>query len=395
MIPLDHQPRTSKKEVALLEMLSLIYEEMDLDAIEERFVDLTAEIFGFDRVALLFVKHRKGVLQGKLCKGFDPGTISSLEIPIRADNILTRPLVTGFPIVSGEKEEDPLLAAIGVHQFALIPIVHKKRLPCWQLKKCHQSACPAYGQRWLRCWLVPDTLCSGSSSAGPEKKEEMCQKCKVFTQQDVESVEGVLLADNSLTDRAITGENVSVLSIISHAVGVAINNTKVYSRTLREAIQDELTGLPNRRYFNERLLDEVDRARRYNGAFSLVFCDIDHFKKVNDSFGHPAGDRVLAQIAAVLRENLRSSDTVARYGGEEFALLLLNTKKPQAMHLAEVLRQKIAEAAMPGLAGRKVQASFGLATFGEDSSSFEGLMAKADQALYQAKAQGRNRVCTC
>jgi diguanylate cyclase (GGDEF)-like protein len=394
MIPRENQPEAGNRDLALLEMLSLIYEEMDLDTIEERFVDLTAEIFKFDRVALLFVKHRKGILQGKLCKGFDPGMISSLEIPILTENIFTKPLITGFPLISDKREADPLPATIGLTNFALIPIVNKKRLSCWQIKKCGQTDCPAFGQRWLRCWLVPETLCfNSSSSALNGSKMEQCRECQVFTQQDVDSVEGVLLADNSLSGMVITTECLSILAIIAHAVGVAIDNTKIYSRTLREAIQDDLTGLPNRRYFNERLLEEVDRARRYNSSFSLVFCDIDHFKQVNDTFGHPVGDRVLAQVATILRENLRSSDSVARYGGEEFALLLFNTKKEQALHLAEVLRQKIAEPLIPDLHGRRVQASFGLAVFGDDSSSFEGLIAKADQALYQAKALGRNRVC--
>jgi len=386
---------TTPREIALLEMLSLVYEEMDLDAIEERFVDLTADIFGFDRVGLFFVKHRKGVLQGKLCKGFHPGVISAMEIPISAEFLLTRPLVTGFPVFSTTVEtEDSHARQIELVDFALIPIVNKKRLSCWQIKKCQETTCPAYDKKWLRCWLVPGTRCGDIPLDDCARKEEVCRECEVYAQQDVDAVEGVLVVDNSLSGRPVTREDVALLSIIAHAVGVSINNAKVFSRTLREAIRDELTGLYNRRFFNERLLDEVDRARRYGGSFSLIICDIDHFKAVNDSFGHPTGDKVLVRVASVLRENIRSSDMVARYGGEEFAILLLNADKKLARSLAEQLRRELAGCLFQEIDGQQVTASFGVATFSDDSISLEGLVAKADRALYLAKTQGRNRVIT-
>ncbi|MDH4318037.1 MAG: GGDEF domain-containing protein, partial [Desulfobulbaceae bacterium] len=366
---------TTDKEIALLEMLSLVYEEMDLDAIEERFVDLTADIFGFDRVGLFFVKHRKGILQGKLCKGFDPGLISSLEIPLTSENMLTRPLVTGFPVFPDETCRDPYLRKMGLIDFALVPIVNKKRLSCWQIMKCSKSECPAFGKKWLRCWLVPGTKCGDIPLDDCAGKEEMCRECKVYAQQDADTVEGVMVVDNSLSGTPISKEKVTLLSIVAHAVGVAINNAKVYSRTLRESIRDELTDLYNRRFFNERLLDEVDRARRYGGCFSLLVCDIDFFKEINDSYGHPVGDQVLIRVAAVIRDNIRSSDMVARYGGEEFAILLLNTDKNMARTLAEQLRRTLAATLIKEIECRQVTASFGIATYGEDSISLEGLMA--------------------
>ncbi|MFA7346578.1 MAG: GGDEF domain-containing protein [Desulfurivibrionaceae bacterium] len=383
------------KEIALLEMLSLVYEEMDIDAIEERFVNLTAEIFGFDRVGLFFVKHRKGMLQGKLCRGFDAGTISSLQIPVTADNLLTRPLVTGFPVFNKEAAAaDPYILKMGLTNFALVPIVNKKRLSCWQILKCYKNECPAFGKRWLRCWLVPGTKCGDIPMDDRGQKEQMCRECEVYAQQDVDAVEGVMVVDNSVSDRPIDSEQVTLLSIVAHAVGGAINNAKVYSRTLRESIHDELTGLYNRRFFNERLLDEVERTRRYGGHFSLVICDIDLFKRVNDTYGHPVGDRVLMQVASVLQNSIRGSDMVCRYGGEEFAVLLLNSGKELACGLAEQLRNKIAATPMADLGGESITASFGVASFGEDSISFEGLLSKADQALYQAKTGGRNQVRT-
>jgi GGDEF domain-containing protein len=352
-------------DVAIFEMLSLIYEEMDVDSIEERFVDLVSEAFSFDRVGLFFIKHKKGVLQGKLCKGFEPGTISSLEIPVEEKYLFTRPLISGFPLWDVVAENDFHARKMGLNNFALVPIVNKKRVPCWKVKGCEARDCPAFGKRWLRCWLVPDTKCNDGSVPTFEDKMKNCRACPVFASQNIDTVEGVMLVDNSISNKPIDSDMITVLSIIAHAVGVAINNSKVYTKTLKVAIKDELTGLHNRRYFNERLLDELERAKRYSVDVTLLLADIDHFKQVNDTHGHP-----------------------------EFALLLLNTTKQKAVEIAEGLRTVIEKTSEKETNGIKISASFGVAAFGEDANSFEGLISKADKALYFAKAQGRNRVCT-
>ena len=166
----------------------------------------------------------------------------------------------------------------------------------------------------------------------------------------------------------------------------------MYSNALREAIHDDLTRLHNRRYFNERLIDEVDRAKRYGNQISLLFCDIDYFKNVNDTYGHPIGDDVLRWIGNMLRSKLRKTDVVARYGGEEFAIILLNTEKNKAYDIANGLRSSIADQGLPGNDRVRATLSIGVATYGEDAITFEGLINCADKALYKAKSQGRNRV---
>lgn len=378
---------------AIPEMLSLIYEEMDVDTIEERFVNLVAEIFSFDRVGLLFVKHRRGVLQGKLCKGFAPGTISSLEIPIDGGSLLTRPLLSGYPLLENPGEDDPFVQALGLTNFALIPIINKKRIACWDIKQCGEQQCPAYGKKLIRCWLLPETRCCTASPQGTPDK--MCGECPVFLRYDSRASEGVMLVDNSLSGQPIEKETVLLLSIIAHSVGMAINHSKAFTNVLQESIRDELTGLHNRRYFNERLVDELERAKRYGSHFSLLFADIDHFKAVNDTLGHQVGDAVLASLGRLFHRHLRHSDVVSRYGGEEFAMLLLDTDKEKAIAIADHLRAVIAvESVAPGESPTRVTVSFGVATHGEDGHSLEGLLEKADKALYCAKAQGRNRVCT-
>lgn len=383
----------NNKEFLMLDMLSIVYEEMDIDAVEEKLVNMVSEIFSFDRVALFFVKHRKEVLQGKLCKGFEPGTISSIVLPIAEQYAFTRPLVSGFPLWGSEIKEDRFTRQIGLTHFAVIPIINQKRTSCWQLKNCAARDCPAYGKQWVRCWLVPDTGCCDGAVLSAHEKSSLCEKCTVFTSQKTQAIEGILLVDNSLTKREIDEKTITILSIIAHAVGVAINNSKVYSHALRDAIIDDLTGLHNRKYFNERLLDEVDRARRYGGDVSLLMCDVDYFKQVNDTYGHPTGDRVLKMIGRHLHDKLRKTDIVARCGGEEFGVVLLNTGRKEAVRMAETLRSLVAESTLPGEEDIRVTISIGVSALGEDINTFEGLINASDKALYMAKSQGRNKVC--
>ena len=378
------------QNTVILEMLSLIYEDLDIDSIEERFVNLVAELFSFDRIALFFVKHKRGVLQGKLGKGFKEGSISSIAVPIVDRFLLTRPLITGFPLWNISSSGDPFLQDMELRYFALVPVVNKKRISCWQVTSCNEKDCPAYGNKWLRCWLVPETRCKAGCQPTPEEKLQLCQQCQVFNGQDSDAIEGIMLVDSV---HPIDDETVTMLSIIAHSVGTAINNTKKYFHVLQDAIHDDLTGLHNRRYFNVRLIDEIERANRHGGKISLLFGDIDNFKRVNDKHGHPVGDKILQLIGSTFLENLRHSDLVARYGGEEFAVLLFDSSKQQAMHIANNLRKAVAAATLPGDKNISVTISFGVAALGEDSNTLDGLLAKADQALYRAKAQGRNRVC--
>ncbi len=381
------------KDYLLLDMLSLVYEDMDIDAIEERFVNLVAEIFSFDRVGLFFVKHRNGMLQGKLCKGFEPGTISSIEIPVTDDYLFTKPLITGFPIWGKDHAHDPFTKKIGLDNFAIIPIASKKRISCWQIKNCETKDCPAYGNKLLRCWLMPGTKCSDGTERTIAEKAEMCEVCPVFASQNTNTVEGILLIDNSESRQQIDEKTVTLLSVVAHAVGVAINNSKTYSNVLRDSIHDELTGLHNRRYFNERLLDEIDRAQRYGSNISLLLCDIDHFKNINDTYGHPTGDQVLIWLGKTFRDKLRNTDIIARYGGEEFAIILLNAEEKETFQIAEELRSTIADAAIPGHDNIRISISIGISILGKDSGNFNGMINNADKALYHAKSQGRNKVC--
>ena len=169
---------------------------------------------------------------------------------------------------------------------------------------------------------------------------------------------------------------------------------QVRSELARMVSTDALTGLPNRRHFQEALDAEMARVQRYGGSFSLALLDLDEFKSFNDRFGHPAGDAVLCELAGVLREHMRASDRVARLGGEEFAVILVGTGKEAARSVVERLRIAIADLDLGHLAvpGCTVTTSIGVAAVPDDAEYAAELVRHADVALYEAKARGRNCV---
>jgi len=161
----------------------------------------------------------------------------------------------------------------------------------------------------------------------------------------------------------------------------------------RLATTDALTSAFNRRYFMSRLEDEVERVRRYKRPSSLLMIDVDHFKRINDGFGHDVGDTVLIQLVKLLEGQVRQLDTVARFGGEEFVILLPETVEKDALISAERLLELVRASSIDA-AGNTIQftISIGCAEFGSDCPNVEAILKTADLALYDAKESGRNRV---
>lgn len=178
-------------------------------------------------------------------------------------------------------------------------------------------------------------------------------------------------------------------------VGLGWLLTRAYDELRRQAVMDALTSIPNRRYFVEQLIRELHRSVRERMPLALIILDIDYFKRYNDHYGHVAGDQCLRQIAAVLKESLRrATDFCARYGGEEFVIVLPSTSLEGALGLAEQLCGALAELELEHRASPfgKVTISAGVARNAEGGLDHETLIQRADQALYRAKEQGRNRV---
>ena len=190
------------------------------------------------------------------------------------------------------------------------------------------------------------------------------------------------------------------LEHMAAVVAMCIDNVISHERLKLDGLTDGLTEVFNRRFFEQRLHDEVERWERTAQPLSCMFVDIDFFKQVNDNHGHQTGDRVLQQVARVLGSELRSSDILARYGGEEFVLLLPDTSQVTAAKIADRLRSLVENMKLSKLLGvpLNVSVSIGLAVLSDDyqdnddQPASEWLIAQADKALYQAKGSGRNRV---
>ncbi len=193
-------------------------------------------------------------------------------------------------------------------------------------------------------------------------------------------------------DRPV-GIAVAALDYLTNVAGLLPSPTLIPARTFNDvaemALQDEMTGLFGPSAFRMLVHKEIARASRFREPLSLVMLDLDDFKRINDRFGHPVGDQVLAGVGQVLRSTLREADIAARYGGEEFAALLPRTPADQLLPLLERLRAAIAERP----SGRpSVTASIGAASFPEHGVSARELIVRADDALYAAKRGGKNRV---
>jgi diguanylate cyclase (GGDEF)-like protein len=204
---------------------------------------------------------------------------------------------------------------------------------------------------------------------------------------------GVFNAE-SVEPSAFSDEHVQTLTVIARQAAEVIRSAQLLEETRRLAITDALTGLFNRRHFNQQLEENVGRAARYDEPLALVFLDVDHFKSVNDKFGHQAGDRCLQALARTLRESVRDSDQIARIGGEEFAVLLIRADRELSLSIAERLRNRIDDLILEEDPPLPVDltASLGIAFFREDGNDPKSLLRAADRALYTAKRLGRNRV---
>jgi diguanylate cyclase (GGDEF)-like protein len=185
-----------------------------------------------------------------------------------------------------------------------------------------------------------------------------------------------------------------ILIIFSRQAALTIENAKLFAKVEEMALRDTLTGLYNRRYFNQILDYEINRAKRYRQPLSLIFIDLDHFKEINDTFGHSIGDQFLKQIAQKLNSLFRTTDLVARYAGDEFVAILPTTANEGAMILANRLHDSLSQYQVM-VRGRTLQVSvsIGVDTY-ENAEGIGGitLIDRADKAMYEAKARGRNCV---
>jgi len=186
----------------------------------------------------------------------------------------------------------------------------------------------------------------------------------------------------------------SELAIANQELQKRMTEVEKLKDELREqALHDSLTGLPNRRHLDEILPHEILRAERNKDNLSIIFADVDHFKVINDTYGHPVGDQILVEVAQLLQQELRRSDYIYRYGGDEFVLVLLGSNIESSRKRAEQIREKCAKIVVNDEGNHLgVTMSFGIATYPVHGKNLEDIIMKADQALYDAKRLGRNQV---
>jgi len=201
---------------------------------------------------------------------------------------------------------------------------------------------------------------------------------------------GVLALESSRKD-AFEKADIAPLESVADISANAIQNAHYFERVRQMAYVDGLTGMFNRRYFEIRIVEELERAQRYHGSMAVIMLDIDKFKALNDEFGHLLGDEVLRQVATVFSSQLRKADTACRYGGEEFAIIVPETTGEHALAVAEKLRQVIANWHFPGVS-RNVTVTGGVASYPQNGTTRDDLVRAADEALYAGKQAGRNRI---
>ncbi len=206
---------------------------------------------------------------------------------------------------------------------------------------------------------------------------------------------GAICVTDKQEGKEFTPEDEDMLLNLAFHSALAIEKVQLHEEVLKIAATDGLTGLYNHRTFQEKLKEELERARRFKHKVALVMIDIDHFKKFNDTYGHPKGDEMLQRVACVIKDNIRTIDFAARYGGEEFAIILPEVSEEGAMVVAERIRQKVQQHVFE-INGEKVSItiSAGIAIYPDDATTREELIDKADKALYLSKRTGRNRVST-
>ncbi len=202
---------------------------------------------------------------------------------------------------------------------------------------------------------------------------------------------GVLALDSEKADAFRDGDQQSLESV-ADICATAIQNAHYVERVKQLAYLDGLTGIFNRRFFELRIMEEIERARRYKTGMAVIMADIDQFKRLNDEFGHVLGDEVLRQVSSIFHQQLRKVDVVCRYGGEEFGILLTQANAQHALAVGEKLKKVVEGWQFPGVP-RTVTISAGAAAFPDHGMSRDELVRAADMALYAAKQGGRNKVC--
>lgn len=252
---------------------------------------------------------------------------------------------------------------------------------------------PASQEPWSRVIAASGTIVEKDLSNLPESLR-LFRECASRMSIPLISFGQTLgvLTLHSTQPNAFRESDLQSLESVADICANSIQNAHYVERVKQLAYLDGLTGIFNRRFFELRIIEEIERARRYASGMAVIMADIDQFKRLNDEFGHLLGDEVLRQVSSLFHQQVRKVDVVCRYGGEEFAILLTQISTQQAIAIAEKLRRLVAKFQFPGVP-RTITISAGVASFPLHGKTRDEMVRAADSGLYAAKQAGRNRVC--
>ncbi|CAN5358522.1 hypothetical protein BH18GEM1_BH18GEM1_03170 [soil metagenome] len=335
---LDREESSSALLRNALEVSTLLASEQEEEAVYRRLSDIVARLFHAGRVAVILADRETG--KARVAAAVDRGEpVHNLSIDLEKYPEIQTALRTLQQVVIDRAEDHPRMAEVRSQ--------------------------------------LPDRALSASILVTPVHHDEMAR--------------GVVFVRLEGNQRAFTENELQFCQLMASVAARALQRADDFAVVSEAARRDGLTGLFNVREFQRILRDEIARSERVGVGCTLLMMDVDFLKQVNDTYGHPAGDRVLKSLAASLLRHVREIDTVARYGGEEFAILLPETGGDRALVTAERLRDEIERIHHEGIA-ETVTVSIGIASYPEDAVTANDALYKADQALYFSKNRGRNRV---
>jgi diguanylate cyclase (GGDEF)-like protein len=343
---------------------------------------VTAHIgLGFNRALLFLVSEKEGLIEGKMAIGPESGEEANRVWKyVEQEKMDMEDLINAYTVSHAVAES-------GFSQQ-----VQKIKVSLNEQKNSILSLCVLEG---MPLHLTRETM---KNYANDQVIQLLRQpdELVVVPLKAKEQVNGIILCDNFITRKPITKDDLRMLIMLANQAGLAIENSRLYEQTVIRAHLDSLTNLWNHGYFQYLFGMELEKSRATSTNLSLIMLDIDDFKVYNDTLGHQEGDKILREVALLLKNQSRKMDYVCRYGGEEFAVILPYTDKKEAFLIAERLRENIekhhfiSEEILPN---KVLTASLGLATFPQDGDSPTQLIEHSDKALYLAKKEGKNKTC--
>lgn len=332
---------------------------------------------GLNRAILFLVNEKEGIIEGKLGIGPETGEEANrIWTQIEEEKMNLDDLINAYKFSNGAQESG--FNRQIQHLKAALNDKNENLLAMTVLEGMHFHLNKETMQKYQNDPLIK-ILKSDELIAVPLKSKE--------------KVNGVILADNFITKKPITKDDIRMLIMLGNHAGLAIENSQLYEKTVLRAHTDSLTEIWNHGYFQYLLQVEMEKAKAAQIPLSLIMLDIDDFKVYNDALGHQAGDKILKELALLLKNQSRKMDFVCRYGGEEFTIILPQTANKEAFLIAERLRVDIEKHSFIHeeiLPNKKLTASLGLASFPQDGQIPSQLIASCDKALYQAKRLGKN-----